>query len=335
MFELKRKKVLQASTNSIAHEAAKKQEYSLTPILKYVFHVNDTINFNILFYNDMEEVSILLKSGTLIDKEDKQKIDEAETLYVSEDEKYKYDFFLEYYQVKILKDNSLTLDEKTDLLYKSSAQLTNSLFDNPYSPQNIERSEKIITPILQTIIHNEDTIASYLKIIEYDYYTHTHSLNVSIYSLSLGAELGLNENKMVSLGKSALLHDLGKSEIQHSIVNKQGKLSINECKIMESHPELGHKIALKLGIINRDILDGIRHHHEKLDGMGYPDSLMGDEITLFPRIIGICDIFDALTTRRSYKNAMHSYDALYMMKHQMSKQLDTNILDSFIKMLHA
>lgn len=334
MFELKRKKVLQPSTNHITPTPVKKQEYSLSPIQKYVFNLNDKINFNIFFYRVPTEVSILLKSGIIIDTEDKQKIDETEALYVSEDEKYKYDFFLEQYPAKVLKDSSLTIDEKSDLIYKSSTELTTSLFENPNSVENVQRSENIITPILQTIINNEDTIASYLKIIEYDYYTHTHSLNVSIYALSLGAELKLNERDLTSLGRAALLHDLGKSEIEHNIVNKKGKLTISEYKTMESHPELGHKIALNIGITDSDILDGIRHHHEKLDGMGYPDNLKEDEITIFPRIIGVCDIFDALTTKRSYKDAMSTYDALYMMKNRMPKQLDTTILNAFIRMLH-
>ena len=147
-------------------------------------------------------------------------------------------------------------------------------------------------------------------------------------------KLGLDEDRLRDLGRSALLHDLGKSEIEHKIVDKDGVLTRFEYEHMQMHPSLGFEIALKIGITNKNILDGIRHHHEKLDGRGYPDNLKGKEISLFPRIIGVCDVFDALTTRRSYKKAMSSYSALHMMKLYMTEHLDMGILDTFIKILH-
>ena len=334
MFELKRKKVLQASTNSITPKTIKKEGDGYLPIRKHIIQINDTISFNIYFSAEPEEISLLLKNGTTISPEDKQKIKSLKQLYVSENGKSEYDSFLEKHLATVLKNSSLTIDEKTDLIYQSGSELTQSLLKNPTAPGNLKRAEKIVSPILHSIIQHEDTIASFIKIIEYDYYTHTHSLNVSIYSLSLAAELNFNEKDLTSLGRAALLHDIGKSEIEHNIVNKKGKLTIGEYKTMESHPELGHKIALNMGVTDSDILDGIRHHHEKLDGMGYPDNLKEDEITLFPRIICICDIFDALTTRRSYKDAMSAFDALYLMKKEKNKKVDIDILNSFVKMLH-
>lgn len=150
----------------------------------------------------------------------------------------------------------------------------------------------------------------------------------------LGAALGLDRQELTSLGRAALLHDLGKSKIQHNIVDKSGKLTYQEFEEMKAHPSLGHEIAINIGIDDKNMLDGIRHHHEKLDGTGYPDKLKGNEITLFPRIIGVCDIFDALTTRRSYKQAFTSFNALSLMKTQMDTHLDTSIVNAFIKMLH-
>ncbi|MDO8453920.1 MAG: HD domain-containing protein, partial [Sulfurimonas sp.] len=164
--------------------------------------------------------------------------------------------------------------------------------------------------------------------------THTHSLNVSVYALCLGAALGLKEEKLVPLGRAALLHDLGKSKINYEVINKNGVLSQEEFEEMKSHPSLGYDIAINIGINDKNILDGIRHHHEKLDGNGYPDNLKEHEIKLFPRIIGICDVFDALTTRRSYKEAIRSFNALQIMKLEMNAHLDMKILNVFIKMLH-
>ncbi len=145
--------------------------------------------------------------------------------------------------------------------------------------------------------------------------------------------MGLKKEELNLLGKAALLHDLGKSKIEPDIVNKNGSLSEKEFLAMKMHPAFGYEIAKKMGIDNKDILDGIRHHHEKLDGRGYPDGLKDSEIGLFARIIGVCDVFDALTTQRSYKKAMRSIDALRLMKEDMKNHLDADILNTFIKML--
>ncbi len=297
-------------------------------------HLGDNMNFNLFFQNKQEKMSLLLRSDTIINEYLLDKLQKIEQVYVSLVDKNKYEYFIENHLQTLLKDTSLTIDEKTDLIYASSSELTQSLYDNPNALENAQRSKNIITPILQSIIYHDDTIASYIKIIEYDYYTHTHSLNVSIYALCLGAELGLLDDELTSLGRAALLHDLGKSKIEYELVNKNGELSIDEFQEMKMHPLFGYDIAVNIGIDNQEILDGIRHHHEKLDGNGYPDGLKAYEITLFPRIISICDIFDALTTTRSYKPAMTSFQTLQLMKKEMETHLDMQILDTFIKMLH-
>ena len=91
---------------------------------------------------------------------------------------------------------------------------------------------------------------------------------------------------------------------------------------------------MNLGITDERILSGIRHHHEKLTGDGYPDKLKGDEISYFARIIGVCDVFDALTTKRSYKDPMSTFESIKLMKEAMKGHLDFDIVNSLIRMLH-
>lgn len=334
MENSKNKNVRQSNINSNFTKPT--NLYAKTYIVtdKRFFNFANSLNFNLYKKENPTQMSLFLQSNTTIDKEKQQKLQKIEQIYIDKNEKRKYERFIEDNLQKIIQDKSLPLDERTEAVYTSSSELVNSLFSDPNALENAKRSEKIVIPILDSIIHNEDTISSYMKIIEYDYYTHTHSLNVSIYALSLGAVLNLDETSLKYLGQAALLHDLGKSKINHEIVNKNGSLNNVEFEQMKRHPELGYDTALSLGINNQAILDGIRHHHEKLNGMGYPDGLKGSEITLFPRIIGICDVFDALSTRRSYKEAMKSYDALMLMKSQMNEHLDMKILNSFIRMLH-
>ena len=331
---IKRKKILQIRMNSLTPNPPKKKLHSYILVEKKFLHLGDKLNFNLFANDKLMNMSLFLQSDTVIDAKQKRKLRKIEEVYTPISERDKYDSFLENHIQNILSDKSLTLNEKTNIIYETSAELTQSLYDNPNALQNVQRSKNIVTPILQSILYHEDTISSYIKIIEYDYYTHTHSLNVSIYALCLGAELNLSQEKLTSLGRSALLHDLGKSKVDLDIVNKSGILAPHEFEQMKMHPSYGYDIAVKIGITDKDILDGIQHHHEKLDGDGYPEKLKGDDITLFPRIIGVCDVFDALTTRRSYKNAMNSFDALSLMKTDMHTHLDMHIVDTFIKMLH-
>jgi HD-GYP domain-containing protein (c-di-GMP phosphodiesterase class II) len=331
---LRRKKIAQFNINSSTIKKNKKEQHSYILAEKRFLHLGDNLEFNIFSNYTPTSMSLFLQSDTVINEKQQQKLNQIEHIYVSESDKSKYENFVEDRLANIVKDNSLSLDEKTEIIYTTSTELTNSLYDNPDALENVQRSKKIVTPILHSVIYNNDTISSYIKIIEYDYYTHTHSLNVSIYAMCLGAELKLTEERLTALGRAALLHDLGKSKIDHDIVNKNGKLTDDEYQQMKNHPALGYEIAINIGINNQDILDGIRHHHEKLDGMGYPDKLKESEITIFARIIGVCDVFDALTTKRSYKQAMSSFDALQLMKSQMSTHLDMNIVNIFIKMLH-
>lgn len=341
---MKHKVIRQSKINSISkiQNEEKKNAYilldtnsmKLIPVDKRMLNIGSKLDFKLFSIEKKTHMSLFLQADSIIDKEQKQKLKYIEQVYTLESEKDKYNNFLETHIQDIIKEKNLTLDEKTDIIYEASTDLTKELYSNPDALKNANLSENIITPILETVLSSQDTISSYIKIIEYDYYTHTHSLNVSIYALCLGAELKLDKNKLTSLGRSALLHDIGKSKIDPKIVNKNGMLSDEEYEIMKKHPSYGYELVNSYNILDEDILDGIKHHHEKIDGRGYPDHLSHKQIGLFPRIISICDVFDALTTQRSYKKAMHSYDALTLMKTSMSAHFDTKFLNTFIKMLH-
>jgi putative nucleotidyltransferase with HDIG domain len=333
-LSMKTKIIKQKKINAIANNSDTQKKLSYIPVDKRVLEYASKINFEIFSADDKTHMSLFLQADSVIDKEKKSKLKHVEKLFTLESEKDKYNNFLETHLQDILKDETLSFDDKTEIIYESSSDLTKSLYNNPDALKNSKLTESIVTPILETVLHNEDTISSYLKIIEYDYYTHTHSLNVSVYALCLGNELNLNKDRLTALGKSALLHDIGKSKIDPKIVNKKGSLTDAEFETMKNHPDLGYKLALSYNIDDKDILDGIRHHHEKIDGLGYPEKLSNEKIGLFPRIICICDVFDALTTKRSYKDAMHSFDALMLMKTTMNTHFDKTILNTFIKMLH-
>src|SRR5258708_15718510 len=150
----------------------------------------------------------------------------------------------------------------------------------------------------------DDVLFSMARAIEAkDTYTQGHVERVSNLAMQLGAHLGLSEEEQDSLRKGGILHDIGKIGVPDNILNKAGPLSTEERLVIRMHPEQGARICEKLKSI-RGAIPIIRHHHERMDGSGYPDRLAGDEIPLLARILTVVDIYDALTTTRSYRKCL-------------------------------
>jgi putative nucleotidyltransferase with HDIG domain len=142
-----------------------------------------------------------------------------------------------------------------------------------------------------------------------DTYTHGHSERVATYAAALATAIGLDETELQTIRVGAYLHDLGKVRIPHEILNKPGRLTNDEFEEMKRHPEYGIELLASVEF-PWDIRPIIRSHHEKIDGSGYPDRLRGDEIPLSAQLICIVDVYDALTTTRSYRGAMSHQEAL-------------------------
>lgn len=162
----------------------------------------------------------------------------------------------------------------------------------------------------------------------------THNVNVGMLALLLGQTLHFTHHQQCDLVMAAVMHDIGKITIATSILNKTSALSWNEYVIVQKHALDGVEQAKKAGVKKGSILDAILYHHEKLDGSGYPSGLKGNQIPLFAQVIGVCDVFDALTTQRSFRERYSSYDALMLMLHEMPNQLNQHYVQTLISLLH-
>jgi putative two-component system response regulator len=152
--------------------------------------------------------------------------------------------------------------------------------------------------------HAEQVIFSLARAVEAkDKYTEGHCERLSIIAQEVGKQLGLGEIDMIVLKRGGILHDIGKIAIDDSILLKPGPLTPEEFKIVKTHPEIGENICRPLKTL-QSVLPVIRYHQERFNGSGYPDGLVGDEIPLHARIIGVVDCFDALTTDRTYRKAL-------------------------------
>ena len=163
-----------------------------------------------------------------------------------------------------------------------------------------------------------------------DPYTRGHSERVARYSMAIGKNLGLPEKEMRDLRISALLHDVGKIGIDDRILRKPGSLSDEEFEIMKQHPAKG--AAIMSGVAQLiEIIPGMKYHHEKWSGGGYPDNLQGDQIPMQARIIAIADTFDAMTTNRPYQKAMDLSYVVDKIKSFGGTRFDPHVVDAFVQ----
>ncbi|AVH45624.1 hypothetical protein At1D1609_55920 (plasmid) [Agrobacterium tumefaciens] len=165
-----------------------------------------------------------------------------------------------------------------------------------------------------------------------DEHTFLHSIAVTALMVHLGRSIKTDESTIQILGLGGLLHDVGKVKTPLSILNKTSRLNELEMAQVRQHPSQGYEILSAQGDMPDAVLDICMHHHERLDGKGYPKGLSGDEITLPVRIASICDVYDALTSKRPYKQAWAPRDAADFMSKQEG-QFDQTLLRSFFRSL--
>jgi len=232
-----------------------------------------------------------------------------------------------------LADASRPVAERASLLYESAQGLVQEILTSPDAADLVAQSRAMSGGMANFIAKESTSFYELMQLTSYDYYTYTHSVNVFVYSVSLALKLGKSGPELDEFAHGALMHDIGKRLIDCDITNAPGRLTEEQWAQMRMHPVHGHAILTEQGETSAIALDVTRHHHEKLNGRGYPDGLQGDEISEWARISTIADIFDALTTQRSYKDAMDSFPALQFMKEKMSDELDPKFFQAFVALM--
>ncbi|AGK53322.1 HD-GYP domain-containing protein [Bacillus sp. 1NLA3E] len=163
-----------------------------------------------------------------------------------------------------------------------------------------------------------------------DIYTAGHTLRVTMYALKLAEGLHLKPEQLRALVQGGLLHDVGKINVPDTILNKPGKLLPDERALIEEHPVKGYEMCRVLGIMKEE-LSIIRSHHEKWDGSGYPDRLKGEEISFYARIVAVADVYDALTSDRSYRKAWPHSKAMDFIIDNKGSHFDPQCVDAWVK----
>ena len=181
----------------------------------------------------------------------------------------------------------------------------------------------------------QDIVQSFITALEFhDKYTKGHSEAVASYSTEIGEALGLKGHELDDLYWAATMHDIGKIIVPIEILNKEEKLNDREYKIIKDHSKIGYEIVSKNDSLKK-VSKCILHHHERWDGMGYPEGLKGDEIPLLSQIISVADSWHAMTSKRSYKNQLTCEEAIEELLNNKGTQFAPQIINTFIDLYNS
>jgi putative nucleotidyltransferase with HDIG domain len=221
---------------------------------------------------------------------------------------------------------------KAAKIIQSSRREIMSMFKDLRMGKVIEAANvmPLVEEISASVTRNTHALISLVRLKTADDYTYMHSIAVSALMTNLARELKLTEAEVMQAGLAGLMHDMGKAEVPVQILNKPGSLTDYEFDVIRLHPQKGYDMLLKANITDPVTLDVCLHHHEKIDGSGYPGHLAGDNISIYARMGAICDVYDALTSTRAYKPGWEPGIALKRMA-SWNGHFDPKVLEAFVK----
>lgn len=192
---------------------------------------------------------------------------------------------------------------------------------------------KVAEELLDNVLSNKHVLLSLVDIKSMDTYTYSHSVNVAVISIVLGISLKLSKRNLFYLCIGALIHDIGKSFIPNEILQKPGSLTSEEFKVVKEHSVQGYKFLGESFNLSSQIKMIVLQHHERFDGLGYPNGTSGKQISYLARIVSIADVYDALTSDRPYKRAMCPNDVLEYLMSNAGTLFDYDMINAFCKIV--
>jgi HD-GYP domain-containing protein (c-di-GMP phosphodiesterase class II) len=195
---------------------------------------------------------------------------------------------------------------------------------------NTEAALPIVEELTASVSRNQGALISLVRLKTQDDYTYMHSVAVCALMVALAKQLNLSKAETRQAGLAGLMHDIGKAAIPQDVLNKPGALTDEEFALVKLHPQRGHDLLLQAQVQDSATLDVCLHHHEKVDGSGYPDRLTTDQISLFAKMGAVCDVYDAITSNRPYKAGWEPGISLQRMA-QWKNHFDDAVFKAFVK----
>ncbi len=224
------------------------------------------------------------------------------------------------------------LSEARAILHRAKPALV-SMFTEARMGRAIDTGavDALVDEISASVSRNASALISLSRLRHADDYTYMHSAAVCAMMIALARQTGADERSVREAGLAGMMHDLGKARVPLEILNKPGALTDAEFAQMKAHPRFGHDMLVALGGIEPPVLDACLHHHEKIDGTGYPDGLAGDGISLIARMAAVCDVYDAITSNRPYKAGWSPAESIRRMAEWQKGHFDPNVFRAFVK----
>lgn len=215
----------------------------------------------------------------------------------------------------------------------TSKQAVTSMFHEARMGQALNAADAlpIVEEISTSVLRNPGALISLARLKDKDDYTYMHSVAVCALMVALAKQLGLGGEQIRQAGLAGLLHDVGKMMVPPEILNKPGKLTDAEFEAVKSHPAEGYRLLQGGQGISDIALDVCLHHHEKMDGSGYPGRLSDEQISLYAKMGAVCDVYDAITSNRPYKNGWEPAESLRKMAEWGKGHFDQRIFQAFVR----
>jgi HD-GYP domain-containing protein (c-di-GMP phosphodiesterase class II) len=258
-----------------------------------------------------------------------------QTLHIRREDKHKLRDYMDLNLQAMLSDPSVDHGEKSRMVYDTCTYQLERLWEAPEAKQ-IEQCKGIFRQSVDHVISSDrDAILDMTMMLSHEASIFTHSVNVGLLGTNLVRNIyGDSHKDLHEIGYAMFLHDIGKTRIDHSVLNKPGPLTDEEWEIMKTHPQVGYDILSEQGHLTEEAAITTLQHHERCNGKGYPKGLNSSEIDELGKICNLVDSYDALLANRVYKPPLTPYQALKIMKEEMQDQFDQQMFKEFLYMLY-
>ncbi len=288
------------------------------------------------------DVALYVKSGPnfvlykpaerTITQQDLQRLEQnrADTLYIRSEEMPPVASFLEETIGEIMHNETLQPQVKGQILSQVAMNYVMDLFTTPDRLTDVERCRNLVRQLMQFITQHPTAFDSLHAVVEHDYYTFIHSVQVASLSMLVHAEIyQLPLYELEDVGIGGILHDVGMIFIPTTILEKPEALTNFEYTLIKRHAQRGYECLRDLGGFSEISLAAVRFHHERYNGDGYPFNLKGNEIPRTAQITAICDVYSALTSNRPYRSAISKQDALTLMEREGNSIFNPDLMARF------
>lgn len=244
-------------------------------------------------------------------------------------------FIPETVQLTIYEDKHTVEEEvgAATIAYDRTSQLLHNVVEDIRAGGNLqlESVEEVIDDMVQSMVRNPDALMWVARMREQDLTVYGHGLSVAVSLVAFGRHLGYPKEQLSQLGMLGLLLDIGKIKLPRDLLEKSARLTSDEFEQIKDHVDLGLEILSATPNIHPDVLEGIAQHHERMNGTGYPQNIMGEKIGVFGRMAAIADTYAAVTKRRPYAEAISPHEALQMLSNWSGTQFHTDMVEQFIQ----